>query len=118
MINERQFNQLSEMGITLYQERQKANQQEQSAHEYSSVDLGDIQQDAFFSDVLISLSLSFGDMVINDSSINLGLFDWRFHAQPTIEYHDHILVTPPLTELKKSVSLKRELWQAICKNLL
>jgi hypothetical protein len=116
MINARQFEQLKEMGIPLYQKRVH-NSHGTSSSGSITLDFSDIENDAFFQDVLMCMSLSLGEITIKTSSIDLGLFNWCFHEQDTIEFKEHTLVTPPLVKLKESPSLKKSLWHTIYKNL-
>lgn len=117
MINARQFKQLKEMGITLYQQREPHSHNTNTSDSIS-VDLSGIQHDAFFNDILSCISLSFGEVTIHPSSMDLGLFNWCFHDKSVIEYQNHVLMTPPLTQLKDSPSMKKALWHTIYKNLL
>lgn len=116
MINARQFKQLKEMGIPLYQKRVQ-NSHGKSSSGSITLDFSDIQNDVFFQDVLMCMSLSLGEITIKTSSIDLGLFNWCFHEQETIEFKEHTLMTPTLVKLKESPSLKKSLWHTIYKNL-
>ena len=117
MISKRQYEHLTEMGITLYQS--KAND---ASHTRDSViapdELSSVLAEQLFLDVLKSLSLDTDVVRRTDTALDLGTFNWQFQDGDTLMFEKNTLTSPPLKEIKNSVPLKRTLWQLIVEKLL
>lgn len=130
-ITSRQFDQLSEMGISLWQSRSDNNHakidQQQYAHQ-SQQSLDSIAKKTIFSDILLSLNLTIGEISVQDNHLDVGLFNWYFihddmkqtkqDKEKNIVYADNKLITPNIETIAQSAILKRQLWRTITKNLL
>ncbi len=131
-INQRQYEQLTEMGISLWQQKFFANtlnsatedhsEQETSAIAYSYNDLTTLTKDTVFTDILHILELSIGEISLEEDHIDLGLFNWFFQSNKaittSISCHDNNLISPTLEVIRQSPELKKSLWQIIIKHLL
>ncbi|TWX69840.1 DNA polymerase III subunit psi [Colwellia demingiae] len=120
-INQHQFEQLSEMGISLWQHRTsdtpKDNAQTQSKH-YLDIDLKYLASQQLFNDILLAIGLSIGEINHQSDHVDLGLFNWYFTATSShneIKWVEQQLFTPSITELSKSPVLKKQLWQLLTK---
>ncbi|WP_286262941.1 DNA polymerase III subunit psi [Thalassotalea atypica] len=118
MINERQFNHLTEMGVTIYHKRTEPAQDEQVPYPFIEISSDEFDNMAIFRDILSSLSLTKGEISFAKNHIDLGLFNWSFHQHTALSFNDSLLISPPLVEMKQSSSLKRELWQIISNQIL
>ena len=122
-INQRQFEQLTEMGISLWQHRtDKTDSDKASAKKsYIDIDLNTLAKQQLFNDILLSLGLSIGEISQQDHHINLGLFSWYFTASSSsnnIQLLEQQLTTPTIDNLAKSPALKKQLWQLLSKKIL
>jgi len=120
-INQHQFEQLSEMGISLWQHRTcdtpKGKVQAQPKH-YIDIDLKYLASQQLFNDILLAIGLSIGEINHQSDHLDLGLFNWYFTATSShngIKWVEQQLFTPPITELSKSPALKKQLWQLLTK---
>lgn len=119
-INQHQFEQLSEMGISLWQHRTcdspKDHVQAQSKH-YLDIDLKYLASQQVFNDILLAIGLSIGEINHQSDHLDLGLFNWYFTAAShhEIKWIEQKLFTPSITELSKSPTLKKQLWQLLTK---
>lgn len=131
-INQRQFDQLTEMGISLWQHKST------TVELHSSIKSTEKHQDKYiqptesylcgllkqpvFTDILQCLELSIGEVSHKKDHLDLGLFNWYFTAEInndiSIECHNNNLITPNINLISQSPVLKKQLWQAIMKNLL
>lgn len=127
-INQRQFEQLTEMGISLWQTRNSDNKQSSPNSnslylKQSSVTLKKLTEITFFIDILTCFNLSIGEVTPQTDHLDCGLFNWFFSAQinmPTtepIQWCDNKLISPSIELLSKSPALKKQLWQTIMNNL-
>ena len=105
-ITSRQFEQLSEMGISLWQSRAAHHVNE---NEHKSVYLPQSQQyltsltkQTLFSDVLRSLNLTVGEVSARDDHLDAGLFNWYFHNKELDSEHNRELAK----ELSKEINEK------------
>lgn len=131
-INQRQYQQLTEMGISLWQHRPAAFQNTLSTQHNSEHDISYLKQDieslntltqqTFFTDLLLTLELSVGEVTAQKDHLDLGLFNWFFYADEnktsSIHCADNKLVSPSIELIRKSPALKKQLWQTITTNLL
>lgn len=117
-INQHQFEQLTEMGISLWQRRTcdtpSDNVQVQSNY-YLDIDLNDLTSQQIFNDILLALNLTVGEINHQRNHLDLGLFNWYFTAAPldNIQWSEQQLFTPSITEISKSPMLKKQLWQLL-----
>jgi DNA polymerase III psi subunit len=136
-INQRQYLQLSEMGISLWQPRPLAFQDDSSTqNEFNRTDskhqisylkqdiesLAVLTRQTFFTDLLLTLELSTGEVTAQKDHLNLGLFNWFFYTdennKTAIHCADNKLISPSIEIIRKSPALKKQLWQTITTNLL
>jgi len=122
-IDQRQFNHLTEMGISLWQPRtEQASRQHIEANQDNviKIDITELTSSQFFSDILRSLNLSIADLTNKESHLDIGLFDWYFNAskEQEISCHQRKLITPSIQDISQSVQLKKQLWHVIQKHLL
>lgn len=131
-INQRQYDQLTEMGISLWQHKavafdhnssdehsaEQKNNYIQPNHEYLSA----LAKQTIFTDILLSLGLSIGEVCPKKDHLDLGLFNWYFNAKeqdiPSIHCTENNLVSPSITLISQSSSLKKQLWLNIINNLI
>ncbi|HBY86219.1 MAG TPA: hypothetical protein DEO86_10110 [Colwellia sp.] len=117
-INQDQFEQLTEMGISLWQHRAcvapNTNVRDQP-NGYLDIDLNDLTSQQLFNDILLALNLSVGEVNHQSDHLDLGLFNWYFTATPNneIQWGEQQLFTPSITEISKSPMLKKQLWQLL-----
>jgi DNA polymerase III psi subunit len=117
-INQHQFEQLTEMGISLWQRRtcDTANDNIQAQPNcYLDIDLNDLASQQLFNDILLALNLTVGEINHQRNHLDLGLFNWYFTAAPqdNIQWSEQQLFTPSITEISKSPMLKKQLWQLL-----
>jgi DNA polymerase III psi subunit len=131
-INQRQYQQLTEMGISLWQHKTTAYEdtrasKNNSEHKISYLAHNDesltaLTQQTFFTDFLLTLNLSIGEISAQEDHLDLGLFNWFFHTSKnkilSINYANSKLTSPSIEIISKSPALKRQLWQIISTNLL
>ncbi len=122
-INQYQYEQLTEMEISLWQARIPLNLNKKKQHDYLSVNLSDLSSNQLFNDVLQSIGISLGEITPQKKHLNLGLFNWYFCVTNQgdlfdINYLNNRLITPDLTSISHSTKLKRQLWKTITNNLL
>jgi len=124
-INQRQFDQLTEMGISLWQHKTvstvqssstKGNiKQEEDYIEQSGKSLDSLTTQKVFTDILQSLEISIGEISHKKDHLDLGLFNWYFcsknHELPPIHCVNNNLFSPSLQEISQSPKLKKQLWQ-------
>lgn len=118
-ISKRQFQQLNEMGISLWQSRTSSKAPEVKQPEAAiAVNLSELASDKFFADILTSLALSIADISEKSDHIDLGLFNWYFYNDlPSLSYQHAKLITPSIDEVKQSTDMKKQLWQLIYNHL-
>ena len=131
-INQRQYQQLTEMGISLWQPNAIAFHHASSIQANAEDDFSYLKQDidslaaltkqTFFTDLLLTLELSIGEITAQKDHLDLGLFNWFFYAAQNktalIHYADNKLMSPSIELIRKSPALKKQLWQTIMTNLL
>lgn len=126
-INQRQFEQLTAMGISLWQSRESHTKQVISTNSHNHAQFQELSEFNFrdsqlFNDVLRCLQLTIGDVTTHTNHLDLGLFNWYFTQDCTklnaISCNHNKLVTPKLDVLATSGPLKKQLWQTIVKELL
>jgi len=139
-INQRQHQQLTEMGISLWQHRPVAFQSTPPIQNNSEYDLSYLElnteflntliKQTFFTDLLFTLELSIGEITAKKDHLDLGLFNWFFYPDEntnentdqntTLSIHcaDNKLISPSIELIRKSPALKKQLWQTIMTKLL
>ncbi len=130
-ITSRQFDQLSEMGISLWQSRTPASAEQTNQEHYLSQTqqgLTELSKQKIFSDILLSLNLTIGEVKAQDNHLDVGLFNWYFlldeklseapEEKPIIHYLESKLISPSIDIIAQSSSLKKQLWHTISNNLL
>lgn len=124
-IDQRQFEQLSEMGIKLWQHREISAQTNAANHttdSYQSVDLTALTKNQCFNDILLALNLSIGEIQQRTDHLDLGLINWYFideknQGDLSISHLNNKLVTPTIKSISQSAKLKKQLWQTISQQL-
>lgn len=122
-IDQRQFNHLTEMGISLWQARtEQMSCQDKDTDEENviNIDITELTSNQFFADVLRSLNLSIADLTNKGNHLDIGLFDWYFNSskEQPISCQQRKLITPSIHDISHSAQLKKQLWQVIHKHLL
>jgi len=131
-VNQRQFNQLTEMGISLWQHKtdifdhhssSKNNTKQESNYiEQNDKSLTDLTKKKIFLDILQCFGLSIGEISHQKDHLDLGLFNWYFsskeHDKNAIHCADNNLFSPSIKLISQSPALKKQLWKIITKNLL
>ncbi|PCI57605.1 MAG: hypothetical protein COB45_03150 [Gammaproteobacteria bacterium] len=131
-INQRQYQQLTEMGISLWQHKQVIFNDVSSAQRNTEDDirylkqnienLAELTKQTFFTDILLTLELSIGEVTAQKDHLDLGLFNWFFYADQNevspIQCVDNKLISPSVELIRKSPALKKQLWQVITTNLI
>lgn len=131
-VNQRQFDQLTEMGISLWQHKATAFKknssnidnvkQEKNYIEQHEKSFSDLAKQRVFIDILQSFGLSIGEISHKNDHLDLGFFNWYFnstdHLKPAIYCANNNLFSPSITLISQSPELKKQLWQVIATNLL
>jgi DNA polymerase III psi subunit len=122
-ITTRQFNHLKAMGITLWQRKNLA----QPSSEVEETPVNNITGDfsaneinnlKIFQDILQALSIEPADISWQQSHLDLGLFNWQFTDNTTINYEKSTLTTPSLDKIAQSSTAKKQLWQTLIQHHL
>jgi hypothetical protein len=122
-INQHQFEQLTEMGISLWQHRTSetpSDNREDQPKSYLNIDLKDLANQQLFTDIVLAAGLSIGEINHQSDHLNLGLFNWYFTESSSvneIQWLEQQLITPSITEISKSPALKKQLWQLLTKQI-
>jgi len=129
-ITSRQFDQLSEMGISLWQSRTPVSSESTHQDHYlaqTQQSLMKLTKQKIFSDILLSLNLTIGEVKAQNDHLDVGLFNWYFldegledisKEKPLIQCLENKLVSPNIETIAQSVNLKKQLWHTITNNLL
>ena len=129
-ISSRQFKQLTEIGITLWQSRHaesimtndqaKATTTNNCNEIHQTIDLANLAKKQCFNDILIAMDLSPGEIKVEKHHLNLGLFNWSFRANKSddITFINNQLCSPEIDIIAKSPVLKMQLWHAISTKIL
>jgi len=110
-INHRQFTILQEMGISLWQ--QKDRPLDESIHKSLDVNIKTLSQHDLFNDILLSLGLSLGEISCQKNQVSLGLLNWQFKEQHDISINNNLLTTPNIKNIQQTPMLKAQLWQQL-----
>ncbi len=124
-IDQRQFEQLSEMGIKLWQRREtsdRINTAKANQETYQAVNLSTLTSNQCFNDILLALNLTLGEISQQTDHLDLGLINWYFtetHDKNAVKitYLNNKLITPSLNLISQSATLKKQLWQTISQQL-
>jgi hypothetical protein len=131
-VNQRQYDQLTEMGINLWQHKIVSTEDDKSnlhneQHEalYTSQDnlsLSDLTKQTLFTDILSSCGVSIGEITAKKDHLDLGVFNWYFTEKPhdisPIQCKHNTLFSPSISLISQSPALKKQLWLTISTNLL
>lgn len=82
------------------------------------VALENLSENRLFQDIILAIGLSLTDIKVNQQTLELGSLHWQFADNNKISFVNNLLITPNLTLLANSVSLKRQLWQLISRQEL
>ena len=124
-INQRQFDQLTEMGISLWRHRSSQKSVPTNSVQNITINLDELSQTKLFNDILLSLNVSIGEVTEQQGLLNLGLINWQFsddkdksNNESEIRFNNNQLLTPSLDALSTSITLKRQLWHIITNKIL
>jgi len=137
-ITSKQFEQLNEMGISLWQSRAANNIDDNQQKNYlaqNQKSLTSLSKQKLFNDILRSLNLSIGEVKAQNDHLDAGLFNWYFldkeldkeHSHKSNDEHtkeltisciDHKLISPNIETIAQSAILKKQLWHTLANNLL
>ena len=125
-INQRQFEQLTEMGISLWKSKLPIDSNgsvKDQKSDFLTVDLNDIGQKQLFKDIIQCLNISIGEISYQKDHLDLGLFNWYFTSNIedetiAVRYLNNNLTTPNITTISHSTELKKQLWHIIKNDLL
>tara|TARA_R110002050_G_scaffold161821_3_gene291588 strand:+ start:94 stop:495 length:402 start_codon:yes stop_codon:yes gene_type:complete len=131
-VNQRQFDQLTEMGISLWQSKDN-NFTDNSSNQLAitkgddfiaqdNLSLLELTKQTIFTDILQAIGVSIGEITAQKDHFDLGLFNWYFSAKKhdthTIQCEHNLLITPHISLISQSPKLKKQLWLNISKHLL
>jgi hypothetical protein len=122
-INQHQFEQLTEMGISLWQQRADENKNDRATTQtesYLEIDLNDLANQQLFNDILLAVGIIIGEVSNKGNYLDLGLFNWYFlntasHEQNQIQWQEQRLITPSIVNISQSPVLKKQLWHILGK---
>ncbi len=120
-ITQDQFEQLTEMGISLWQSRSRDKQSDTvitQSVSYLAIDFAALTSQQLFTDILLAMGLTIGEVSHQGDHLDLGLFNWYFSAsEPSerIQWQGQQLFTPSITNISKSPALKKQLWHLLGK---
>jgi len=124
-INQRQFDQLTEMGISLWHHRSSKKLVSTHSVPNITINLDQLRKIQLFNDILLSLNISIGEVNEQQGLLNLGLINWQFldnkdksNNESEITFDNNLLLTPSLDTLSTSITLKRQLWHIITNKIL
>lgn len=131
-VNQRQFDQLTEMGIGLWQHKvanvydndstQQNIRQEEAYISQDNLSLANLTKQTIFTDILHALDVSIGEVTASKDHLDLGLFNWYFtakeHNEPAIHCAHNNLFSPSIMLIRQSSELKKQLWLTITENIL
>jgi hypothetical protein len=131
-VNQKQFAQLTEMDISLWQRNNvpsesnslATNSEKKVANfiEQTETTLSDLFEKQIFIDILQSVDISIGEISHKNNHLDLGLFNWYFNSTvndtPAIYYDKNNLFTPSIKLVSQSSVLKKQLWQTIQQKIL
>jgi hypothetical protein len=118
-ITQHQFEQLTEMGISLWQKRTcdtSNNTEDTQTHTYLDIDLSVLAQQQVFTDILLAIGLTIGEISQQGNHLDLVLFNWYFtddQQENKIHWINQQLFTPSIANIAKSPKLKKQLWQLL-----
>jgi len=131
----RQFEHLTEMGIGLWQSRTSCYVDDTKQNSFLPLtphSLENLAKHRLFSDVLLSLNLTIGEVKVQDDHLDVGLFNWYFLDKELDEEPKEVsiqegaliscikskLISPRIETIAQSTKLKKQLWHTIANNLL
>jgi len=120
-ITQDQFEQLTEMGISLWQSRSRDKKSDTVVTQsvsYLDIDFVALTSQQLFTDILLAMGLTIGEVSHQGDHLDLGLFNWYFSAsEPTeqIQWQGQQLYTPSIANISKSPALKKQLWHLLGK---
>jgi len=135
-ITTQQFEQLSEIGISLWQSRAADNidtkAQKNNYIAQSQQSLTNLIEQTLFTDILRCLNLTLGEVKAQDDHLDVGLFNWYFvdknhdnelndksmQKAQTINCINNKLISPSIDIIAQSTQLKKQLWHTIANNLM
>ncbi len=121
-INQKQFEQLTEMGISLWQRRSltKTNEGEAKTNvNYLDVNLTELAKKQLFNDIILASGLSIGEVKEHKDHLDLKLFNWYFTNEQSpneLQWQAQQLFTPSIDIISQSAALKRQLWKILSKH--
>lgn len=122
-INQKQFEQLSEMGISLWQRRDLNNADATSSvtSNFIEVESSSLSKNQIFNDILLAINSSIGEVTFQDKHLDLGIFNWYFtnneEASDKVTWSDQKLISPAIEQIANSPQLKKQLWDILSKEI-
>lgn len=136
-INQQQFDQLTEMGISLWQSkrdeptksalnsmtaRHKKVHPEKSYVALNNTLLTELCQQQCFIDILQLFDITIGEVTLKNNHLDCGLFNWYFTTNTFDKSSPYCmnnnLFSPSIALITQSPALKKRLWQTIINQLL
>ena len=144
-INQRQFAQLSEMGISMWSCRDREHHAKASSlnnvkldasaaadkasppkitKKINTIPLATLQTSKLFNNIINALDISIGEVTQENDHFNLGLFNWAFidtdpaDNEQLVTYHNNNLITPSIEYISTSAPLKKQLWLTLSQHIL
>jgi DNA polymerase III psi subunit len=113
-ITVKQFNYLQEMGISLWQQKEKSDTVNEQHFFPVSIEF---LTEPLVLDIARLFALSPAELSIHQGAIDFDLFNWRFAEVDQCRFEHQQLVTPPLTKITHSLVLKKQLWRVLAELL-
>ena len=127
-ITTRQLHHLKEMGITLWQRKNLVNspvistknidKSTQIKNITCEISADEVSNKQIFQDILRALSIQTADISWQKSHVDLGLFNWQFIDDTSVNYEKSTLTTPTIETISQSDAIKKQLWQTILQHNL
>lgn len=117
-ISVRQYEHLQEMGISVWRAKDPDPIKKNENLPTTLPKYNELIEDPLFLDILLALDISIGEISISESSLNMGIFNWKFIDSDNIKFENNVLFTPSLSRVKDSPSLKRAMWSTMCSNTI
>lgn len=114
-LTQRQYDQLNEIGISLWQNRSASTTESDTAAtiKLTNEDFLQLLDSQLFQDILLALSITPDQISLLAGHLDLGLLNWHMADVESCEMTASQLTTPTLDKLSKSPQLKQQLWQLI-----
>jgi DNA polymerase III psi subunit len=121
-INQKQFEQLTEMGISLWQRRSSDTSNDNqmlTSLTFLDINLTELATKQLFNDIILASGLSIGEVKEHKDHLDLKLFNWYFTNEQSpneLQWQAQQLFTPSIDIISQSAALKRQLWKILSKH--